>query len=161
MSPLGCQPLWREVESSGAVIDGHFIPPGVNVGAGMYRLHHNEQVFPDPWEYNIERWVTRDNGIEEKERVRELQKCFAPFSAGPRICIAKNFAVMELLLAMANVVWKMEFDRVGSLGEGQPGMGEGRERKGEFQLRSFFTSRMNVGIVVNLWKWLISGDRAL
>ena len=144
LSPVVAQPLWREVENGGAMVAGQKIPAGYNVGAGIYTLHHNSDVFPSPYEYDIERWVVQEgkDAEEEKQRIKTCQRSFAPFSMGPRQCIAKNFAMMELLLTMANVIWRFDFEIEGRLGEGGPGMGKGRERRGEFQLKSYFTSHM-------------------
>jgi cytochrome P450 len=144
MSPVAPQPLWREVEAGGCMVDGQFIPEGFNVGAGIYSLHHNSVPFPDPYKWDIERWIINPakKEEEEKDRLKEMSRNFAPFSVGPRQCIAKNFAMMELLLTMANVFVRLEFEGVGTLGEGRKGMGVGREKEGEFQLKSYFTSSM-------------------
>ena len=71
-----------------------------------------------------------------------MSRSFAPFSVGPRQCIAKNFAMMELLLTMANVFFRLDFEKVGTLGQGKKGAAWGREREDEFQFKSFFTSYM-------------------
>lgn len=149
LSPVVAQPLWREVEKGGASIAGRHIPAGINVGGGIYTLHHNTSTFPSPYTYDIERWVVNEkkDAEEERQRIRERQRSFAPFSTGPRQCIAKNFAMMELMLTMANVFWRMDFENVGVLGEGGESMGLGREREGEFQLESFFTSHMEGPVI--------------
>jgi cytochrome P450 len=150
MCPVATQPLWRRTEPGGCVIDGERIPEGLNVGAGLYTLHHNAEAFPDPYRYDIERWIV--HGVEakeqerERERIKEMTRSFAPFSVGPRQCIAKNFALMELMLTMAHVLWRMDFERPdgpeGKIGEGAKRKGEGRDRVGEFQLKSYFTSHL-------------------
>lgn len=150
LSPVVTQPLWREVEKGGAIIAGQYIPAGFNVGSGIYSLHHDPVAFPNPFKYDIERWIIHDGADEEREkeaeRIRQMQRSFAPFSAGPRQCLAKNFAVMELLLTMANVFYRLDFKAAvgeqGRLGEGALGLGYGRERRDEFQLKSYFTSHM-------------------
>jgi hypothetical protein len=144
MSPVATQPLWREAEPGGCIVDGHLIPGGLNVGAGIFSLHRNAEAFPDPYKFDIERWIIdpEKDEEEEKERNKEISRSFAPFSIGPRQCIAKNFAMMELLLTMANVFWRLDFEGVGKLGEGGKGKGWGREREGEFQFKSYFTSYM-------------------
>jgi cytochrome P450 len=132
------------------MVDGEYIPAGLNVGAGVYTLHHNPEAFSEPFKYDIERWIvhasTRKEEEAEKDRIKEMSKSFAPFSIGPRQCIAKNFALMELMLTMATVFFKMDFQKAegdaGRIGEGSPEMAPGRERVGEFQLKSFFTSRL-------------------
>lgn len=151
LTPVTAQPLWRRVEAGGCVVDGEFIPEDCIVGAGVYSLHHDPAAWPDPWKYDPERWLVRPGADEkeeeqEKARIAEMMRSFAPFSAGPRQCIAKNFAQMELMLTMANVFYRMDFERapgeLGRIGEGRPGMGPGRERPDEFQIVSYFTSWM-------------------
>ncbi|RDW62507.1 hypothetical protein BP5796_10809 [Coleophoma crateriformis] len=142
MSPVVIQPLWREVESPGASIGGQFIPAGMVVGSGIYSLHHDPVVFPDPYRYDIERWV-----VGTPEEMKTRQHHFAPFSVGPRQCLAKNFAMMEMLLTMANVVTRMDFKLpegdAAKVGGGGKGQGWAREREGEFQMKSWFTSHVN------------------
>ena len=142
LSLVVAQPLWRVVEKGGASIAGQYIPAGINVGAGIYSLHHNSSIFSSPYAYDIKRWVInkKKDVEEETQRIRECQSSFAPFSTAPRQCIVRNFAMMELMLRMTNMIWRMDFENVGVLGEGDKSMGLGRERKGGFQLESFFTS---------------------
>lgn len=143
LSPVVAQPLWREVERGGAIISGHHIPAGTNVGAGIYTLHHNASAFPDPCIYDMNRWIADDSkDSAEKERIKRCQRAFAPFSAGPRQCIAKNFAVMELILTMAIVVWRMDFESVGTPSE-EGGLG----MKREFALKSYFTSHIEGPVI--------------
>jgi cytochrome P450 len=143
LSPVGSQPLWREAETGGCIVDGNVIPSGLNIGCGIYSLHHNPDAFVNPYDYNIERWICQNGSEEEKQRIKEMTSSFAPFSTGPRQCIGKNLAMMELMLTMANVFWSLDFEGVGTLGEGRKGMGRGRERQCEFQLKSYFTSHMD------------------
>jgi cytochrome P450 len=154
MCPVAPQPLWRQSEEpAGCLVDGEYIPAGLNVGATIFSLHHDPSIFDDPYTYDIERWINHstdgDDEIEkEKEaaRIKMLTASFAPFSAGPRQCIAKNFALMELTLTLANVFWRMDFKKsegaVGKVGEGVKGRGWGREREGELQFKGYFTSHL-------------------
>lgn len=143
MTPVAPAPLWREAEP-GCKVDGEIIPTGLNVAAGIFSLQHNAEAFPDPYKWDFNRWLAdpaKDEDVE-KERIKEMSRSFAPFSVGSRQCIAKNFAMMELLLTVAKVFWLLDFEKAGSLGEGKKGAGEGREREGEYQLKSYFTSFM-------------------
>jgi benzoate 4-monooxygenase len=53
-------------------------------------VHHLESVWGDPYNYRPERWLG-ENG-------KELDKAFIPFSFGPRSCVGRNLASMELLI---------------------------------------------------------------
>lgn len=71
----------------------------------------------------------------------EKPPSFAPFLIGPRSCVAKPFAYLEMSLAIARLVWLMDFRTADSTGEGKPGSGiVGRERKEEFQIVDMFSS---------------------
>ncbi|KAH8651813.1 cytochrome P450 [Tricladium varicosporioides] len=139
LSPVAPQPLWREAEP-GLVVDGQSVPSGLNVGAGIYSLHQNSSIFPNPKKYDMMRWVIDDgkDEDEEKERLKEMNRSFAPFSVGPRQCLAKNFAWMEMLLVTARTFHELDFERVGDKGVGQ---------EGEFVMKSYFTSYMEGPIV--------------
>jgi hypothetical protein len=153
MAPVATQPLWREVDPGGCIVDGETIPGGLNVGASIFSLHHSSEAFADPYKWDIERWIVDPKKDEEaeKERIKEMSRSFAPFSVGPRQCIAKNFALMELMLTMASVFYRLDFESAGKLGEGKKGAGWGREREEEFQFKSYFTSHM-VGPMIRFRK---------
>ncbi|CZT44681.1 related to benzoate-para-hydroxylase (cytochrome P450) [Rhynchosporium secalis] len=133
MSPSVPGILPREVCSGGAKIDGEFIPEGVDVSVGIYSIHHNSNYFPEPYELRPGRWINRDFqsagdgkrlSINDSfgvgtEEVELAQKAFCAFSLGPRGCIGKNMAYMEMMLAMARVLFLFDIEATGSLGEGQ------------------------------------------
>ena len=71
----------------------------------------------------------------------EKPPAFAPFLIGPRSCVAKPLAYLEMSLAIARLVWSLDFIAADSTGEGKPGCGIlGRERKEEFQIVDMFSS---------------------
>lgn len=144
MSPPVSGTLWRELPRSEYnngpfVIDGHVIPPGTQVGVSAYALHHNEDYFPEPFQFRPERWF-------EKDRVHldKMHDAFCPFSTGYRGCAGKAMAYLEAELVMAKTLWYFDFEKAlgkeGETGAGAPGMGSGRERRGEFQLYDIVSS---------------------
>lgn len=122
--------LPRTVLPGGIEIDGHSLSPGVEVGIAAYAFHHNSSHFSDSFEYRPERFLN--------EEAEETQKYFTPFSTGPRLCIGKNMAYMEIMIALARVLLLFDFKSVGSLGEGGKWAGEGRKRRGEYQVEDAF-----------------------
>jgi hypothetical protein len=54
---------------------------------------------------------------------------FAHFLIGPRSCLAKPLAYLELMLCTAHFVWGLEFEAVDSTGCFGKGMGRDRERE--------------------------------
>jgi len=69
----------------------YYLPPGTQVGLQIYTMHFNADVYPDPFAFKPERWL--DNPTPE------MQRDWIPFGLGARQCIARNLALMELLLA--------------------------------------------------------------
>lgn len=116
------------------MLDGDIIPVGVVVRTCTYALSHSEHYFKDPFTFNPDRFlgssiITSDN-----------LDAFAPFSIGPRSCLAKPLAYLELMLCTAYLVWSLDFEAVGSTGCGGVSMGKGREREEEFQIVDIFSS---------------------
>jgi cytochrome P450 len=135
----------REVCKGGTTIDGNVIPAGVNVGVPCWTIHHNPEYFPKPFTYRPERWIVNDReegkalGVSKAE-VQKAQKAFCAFSLGPRGCLGKNMAYMEMMLAMARVLFLFDIKSAGTLGEGTPGPNEW-DRKDVWQMRESFTAR--------------------
>lgn len=133
--------LWRQFDSATHpehfTVDGHIIPPGVEVGVNIYSLQHNEEYFPDSFTFSPERWLQTEAG-SAAPHMKLMSEGFYPFSTGTRGCLGKAMAYMETSLVLAKVMWYFDFEvapgTVGMAGGGSPSLGEGRERKNEFQL---------------------------
>lgn len=142
MSPPVGGILPREVLPGGLEVDGLFIPQGVEIGTPHYALHHNPEYYPEPFTFKPERWIVGSSPTVTREAVDRTQSAFCPFSIGPRGCIGKGIAYVELMTSLARAVYLYEM-RVApgtTLGEGNPDLEWGRQRKNEFQLRDSFTS---------------------
>lgn len=81
------------LDSQGVHIRGHYFPPGTVLSVPTYTIHHSKEIWgPDADEYRPERWST----------VTARQKnAFIPFSHGPRACVGRNVAEMELKMIVA------------------------------------------------------------
>jgi len=95
--------LPREVPANGAQVHGRFFPTGSVLSVPAYTIHHSKEIWgPDANEYKPERWT--------KENLTDRQKnAFIPFSYGPRACVGRNVAEMELALTVATVFRRYEF----------------------------------------------------
>ncbi|KAK0649669.1 cytochrome P450-like protein [Cercophora newfieldiana] len=135
--------LPREVLPGGMTIDGESIPAGIVVGTPHYTLHHNAAYYPDPFAYIPERWLASEKlGINERD-VALAQSAFCPFSIGPRGCIGKGLAYIEMMITLARVLFLYDLRRAQGVvdpGEGRRGAEWGRHRESEFQLVDTFTS---------------------
>lgn len=87
-------------DSPGVEICGHFFPGGTVLSVPTYSVHHSPEIWgADADDFRPERWET----------VTERQKnAFIPFSYGPRACIGRNIAEMELKLIVAS--WVRRYD---------------------------------------------------
>ncbi|KAF8319191.1 cytochrome P450 monooxygenase pc-bph [Cantharellus anzutake] len=94
--------LPRIVPAGGLTVMGRFYKEGSILSVPSYSIHRDRDVWgEDVDEYRPERWF---EGDEEK-----MQKTFNPFSWGPRACVGKNLAMMELLMIIASVFRRYEF----------------------------------------------------
>lgn len=143
MAPPIASALFREVEPGGALVDGKFLPTGCDIGTCIYSIHHNPAYYPNPFVFSPERWLMHEDG-SNKETVALAQSAFTPFSIGPRSCIGKSLALMELTSVLAHVLYQFDFrtaeGKEGTLGEGRLGAERGRHRVEEFQLYDHLTA---------------------
>ena len=143
--------LPREVQHGGITIDGETLPPGTVVGTPHYAVHHNEAYFPSPFGYSPERWLVGEvnslNGQTTTEDSAALaQSAFCPFSVGPRGCIGKGLAYVEMTATLARTMYLYDLRRAVGIvdpGEGRKDLEWGRHRETEFQLVDTFTSAKN------------------
>ncbi|KAF7510923.1 hypothetical protein GJ744_005753 [Endocarpon pusillum] len=80
---------------------GHKFPPGTSLSVTSYTIHHSKSIWGDDAdEFVPDRW----------DRITERQKnSFIPFSYGPRACIGRNVAEMEIACIAATVFRNFEF----------------------------------------------------
>jgi len=72
-------------------LDSQSLPKGTWVVMSPYITHRIPEVFPDPYRFVPERWLSIHPSAYE----------FMPFSAGPRYCIGTSLALMQLKIAMS------------------------------------------------------------
>ena len=92
----------RVVPESGLHVGDIHIPPGTIVGCAPYILHHDPDVFPDPFAFRPERWL--EDGKDEGLRRAEMDRNMIPFGVGLRACIGKNLAQQQLLETVIAIV---------------------------------------------------------
>ncbi|KAF2765375.1 cytochrome P450, partial [Teratosphaeria nubilosa] len=100
--------LPRRTTGKGAMIAGHHIPGNVTVSSSVHTLHHDETLFRKPLTYLPERWLVDSAESSEEER-KNLKDYVLPFTLGPRACIGRNLAYMEMSICLAALVMKFEF----------------------------------------------------
>jgi cytochrome P450 len=91
----------RVVPPGGDTVDGIWIPGGVTVSVGQWSSCHNSAHFKEPDLFLPERWI-------DPAYSSDLKKAVQPFSAGPRNCLGKNLAYMEMRLVVARLLWNFD-----------------------------------------------------
>ena len=87
-------------------IAGQWIPADTTVSAPLDLLHRNTSLFSEAEEFMPERWL--EDGVFEEER-KSLKEFVLPFSLGPRACVGRNLAYMELSIVIAALVRGFEW----------------------------------------------------
>ena len=140
MSPAVPGAMWREAEPGGITVAGEYIPAGYDVGCCIYAMHHNEVYFQDSFRFFPDRWLC-DNPPDNSSAAHTV---YSPFSFGPRSCIGRAFAMTEIAITLARVMWLMDFrlseTEIKNLDKGKRYKAEARNRIGEYQLYSHLTS---------------------
>lgn len=78
--------------------DGKIVPKGTSLLFSMYEIHRHEDYWDEPESFKPERF----------EDSKGSTAAYFPFGAGPRMCIGNNFAMYEMILAVAELVKHFE-----------------------------------------------------
>ncbi|XBI22056.1 hypothetical protein VPH35_063120 [Triticum aestivum] len=98
----------KGVASAEALPSGHEVRPGDKILVSLYAMGRMEAVWgKDCREFRPERWIGEDG----KPRYVPSYK-FASFNAGPRTCLGKDMALVQLKTVAAAVVRNFEVDVV-------------------------------------------------
>ncbi|KAL8692049.1 MAG: hypothetical protein Q9218_002835 [Villophora microphyllina] len=90
--------------SPGTVIADHWVPKGAEVYTSAWTLTHDERNFRDPFSFKPERWLDHNN--------TDVKEASQPFSLGPRGCLGRNFAYMEMNLVLAKMLWRYDLQNM-------------------------------------------------
>lgn len=82
------------------VIDGVPIPKGTDVSVSPIETSHNTNIYgADAADFRPERWVDAT-----EQQWREMDRASMVFSYGPRICIGRHLAGIEMRKAIAAII---------------------------------------------------------
>jgi cytochrome P450 len=80
------------------VIGGYELPSGTIVSNAVHILHRRSDLYTEPGSFRPERFL--DGSAETHE--------WAPFGGGPRRCIGMTFALWEMKIVLATVLWHLD-----------------------------------------------------
>lgn len=97
-------PFWMvdRISVNDDEINDFFIPKNTMVSVYIYGVHHNEEVWNKPFDFNPSRF-NADPGNQRH------QFAHVPFGGGPRVCIGQNMAMMQILLVLVSIVRNYNF----------------------------------------------------
>ncbi|KAH8586543.1 benzoate-para-hydroxylase [Bisporella sp. PMI_857] len=119
LRPTSSTGLERVVPDGGRYVAGMFLPAGSLVSVPTVAIHHNSEIYrvsnpaasvtlilttsKNPEKLDPQRWLDPDAG--------DLTNYFVPFSTGPRACMGRNFAWMEMSKTLATIFRLFKFER--------------------------------------------------
>lgn len=95
----------RIVPPGGATIDGYYVPAGKTVAVSPWAAARSHLNFHEPDMFRPERWL----GDDEKFSNDHLNASL-PFGTGPRACIGKNLAYLEMRLILSHLLWNFDIE---------------------------------------------------
>ncbi|XP_038077379.1 cytochrome P450 3A24-like [Patiria miniata] len=85
------------------VIKGIQIPKGTMMEFPVWVVHHDPEIWPDPYTFDPQRWSAGN-----RDKIHPL--AWIPFGGGPRKCIGYRFANLEIALVMVRLLQKYRFE---------------------------------------------------
>jgi cytochrome P450 len=97
-------PAWgmNRIALKDCEIGGYAVPAGAAVAMSQWVMHRDSRYFENPTVFNPDRWT------EEMEKGLPRYAYF-PFGGGPRLCVGRDFTMLELVLVVATVAQRYQF----------------------------------------------------
>ncbi len=89
-------------------IGGVTYPPGVALIASAYLVHHDPELYPDPYAFRPERFLESEGGSPPGTYT------WIPFGGGRRRCLGASFATLEMKLVLRTVLGSCELQPAGA-----------------------------------------------
>jgi cytochrome P450 family 12 len=86
----------RRVTTDDIVLRGYQIPKGTDIILSMMSVYHNPKYFENPEEFIPERFSRQEKETCPMSMKQKHSFAFLPFGFGPRFCVGKRIAEMEI-----------------------------------------------------------------
>lgn len=96
--------LNRITPKEGCMIAGHYLPGKKYVAINQWAAPHSSANFTRPYEFIPERWMGDAEFMKDKRRVVN------PFSVGPRNCLGRNLANVEMRVILARMILNLDME---------------------------------------------------
>ncbi len=94
----------RLTPPEGCMIAGYWVPGNICVMVNHWAASHYSGNFTRPYEFIPERWLGTSSLENNKKKVVQ------PFSIGPRSCLGRGLAHLELRVVLARLVWTFDIE---------------------------------------------------
>ncbi|KAI8361722.1 cytochrome P450 [Blakeslea trispora] len=84
-------------------LSGNYIPKGSEISIDIYNLHHNPDVWQDPYRFDPDRFLPGGEADQHKGIA------WVPFSNGGRQCIGMNFSLAEQRVVLSMMLRKFKW----------------------------------------------------
>jgi cytochrome P450 family 4 len=98
-------PVILRIVSEDVKLHKYLVPAGTSLFINIYDIHRDPNIWPNPDEFDPDRFLPEN--IQKRHPYSYL-----PFSAGPRNCIGKRFAMLELKAVMASLIYNFYLEPI-------------------------------------------------
>ena len=114
MCPTIPDGMRRVVPKGGATVAGYFLPEDTIVSIPQWATYQSNSNFSCPSSFSPERWLPEARQPSSPHRL-DRQNAFNPFSLGPRNCLGRSVALLEMRLILAKMLWNFDMIKVADL----------------------------------------------
>nr|NP_001352320.1 cytochrome P450 4g15-like [Anoplophora glabripennis]QYA71968.1 cytochrome P450 [Anoplophora glabripennis] len=88
----------RQLKQDVKLASGDYtLPAGATIVIGTFKIHRLEEIYPNPNKFDP------DNFLPERTANRHYY-AFIPFSAGPRSCVGRKYAMLKLKILLSTIL---------------------------------------------------------
>lgn len=96
----------KTILPGGDHIDGHWVPQHTSLAIFQWACNHSALNFHKPDKFHPDRWLENS----PTEFANDSKEAMQPFGLGPRNCIGKSLAWVEIRIIMARLLWGFDIE---------------------------------------------------